>query len=77
MTITVPAETIANIRAVSYAVGGVTVEQLVEDSLRTFLFMAPGDILANQESSWTWDDANATAVGRSSTARSALVMLGR
>lgn len=50
------AETLANIRAISYAIGSLSVEQLVEDSLRGFAFMGPQDILANQEDSWTWGD---------------------
>jgi hypothetical protein len=57
----VPAETLANIRAVSYALGGLTVQQLAEDRLRDFLFMAPGDILASEEYSWTWDDPDERA----------------
>jgi hypothetical protein len=32
------------------------VEQLVEDSLRIFMFMSPADILVNLEDSWEWDD---------------------
>jgi hypothetical protein len=55
-TVEMPAETLANMRAVSYALGGLSVEQLIEDSLRIFLFMGPQDILANQEDSWIWDD---------------------
>ena len=38
-----------DMRAVSYALGRISVEQLVEDSLRVFLFMNPQDILANPE----------------------------
>ena len=51
-----PAQTLANIRAVSYALGGLSVEQLVEDSLRVFMFRAPQDIIAEQEESWDWDE---------------------
>ena len=54
--LTIPAETLANLRAVSYALGSLTVEQLVEDSLRAFMFMSPADILVNQAEAWEWDD---------------------
>ena len=55
-TLTLPAETLANIRAVFYALGGLSVEQLIQDSLRVFMSMGPQDIVSNQEESWTWDD---------------------
>ena len=60
-SVTMPAETLANIRTISYAIGGLSVEQLVEDTLRIFLFIAPADILANQEYGWTWDDCDEQA----------------
>lgn len=56
LSITIPAETLANIRAISYALGGLSVEQLVADNLRVFMFMAPEDIIANLEDAWVWDD---------------------
>ena len=43
------------------AIDLLTVQQLVEDRLRDFLFMAPADILVNQEYSCTWDDPDEQA----------------
>jgi hypothetical protein len=48
LTLTIPAETLANIRAASYALGGLSVEQFIEGSLRQFLFTAPCDIIDNK-----------------------------
>jgi hypothetical protein len=56
LSVTMPAETLANVRAVSYALGGAGVEQLIENSLRLFRSMGPHDIVAYQEHSWEWDD---------------------
>jgi hypothetical protein len=53
ITVTLPAETLANMRAISFALGGLSVEQLIAGSLRVFQFMGPQDIIANQEDSWT------------------------
>ena len=61
LTLTLPAETLANMRTVSYALGGLSVEQLIEDSLRVFMFMDPQDILANHEDSWAWDEPDEQA----------------
>jgi hypothetical protein len=36
-------------------------ETVTMTRLRDFLFMAPVDILANQEYSWTWDDPDERA----------------
>jgi hypothetical protein len=60
-TLTLPAETLANIRAVSYAIGGLSVEQLIEGSLRVFMYMGPQDIIANQEDAWIWDEPDEQA----------------
>jgi hypothetical protein len=59
--LTLPAETLANIRAVSYAVGGLSVEQLIEAQLRIYLFMAPGDMVGNQMEAWEWDEPDEQA----------------
>jgi hypothetical protein len=56
LSVTMPAETLANIRAVSYALGSLSVEQLVENSLRAFMFMDSQEMVVFQEQSWVWDD---------------------
>jgi hypothetical protein len=59
--LTLPAELMANMRAVSYAVGVLSVEQLIEAQLRIYMFMAPGDIVGNQMEAWEWDDLDEQA----------------